>query len=138
VSDRASLVFSLESDLLTSAGFIKTRTSPRWSSAFSDTAAPSLGRVARFCSARGQHAPGRSLPVPAREGYDMISRVRLVVFGVSGVSGGHLLKREVPSGGACSPRAGDGASDASFLCWCSVVGLFCVFFSTVCYVLILT
>jgi hypothetical protein len=90
VSDSASLVFSLELDLRTSAEFLKTRTSPLRSPASSGTAAPSFDHVARSCSARGQYAPGRSLPVSTREGYGMISSVRLVVFGVSGVSGGRM------------------------------------------------
>jgi hypothetical protein len=83
-SDRLFLGVYLVSDLLTSGGFLMTRTSPRRSPASSGSAGPSFGRVARSCSARGQHAPGRFLPVPAREGYCMISRVWLVVFSVFG------------------------------------------------------
>jgi hypothetical protein len=41
---------------------------------------------------------------------------------------------KVLGGGACGPRVGDGdgdgASDTSFLCWCYVVGLFCVSFDS--------
>jgi hypothetical protein len=112
----------LESDLLTLARFLKTRTSPLLSPASSGLAAPSFGRVACSCSARGQHAPGRSLPILAHEGYDMISKARLVVFGVSVVSDGRLSKREVPGGGAGGPHAGDG--DGAFRCQFSVL-VFC-------------
>jgi hypothetical protein len=107
VSDHASLVFSLELDLLTSVGFLKTRTSPQWSPASSNSAASSFGRAA--C---GQYPLGRSLLGLAGEGHGMTSRVQLVVFGGSGVSDSRLLKREVPVGGACGPHAaaGDGIS----------------------------
>jgi hypothetical protein len=89
-SDRLFLGVYLVSDLLTSGGFLMTRTSPRRLPASFGSAAPSFDRVARSCSARGQNAPGRFLPVSAREGYNMLSRLWLVVFSVSGVSGGHL------------------------------------------------
>jgi len=63
-----SFVFlSLESDLQTSTRSLNTRASPWWSVASSGPVAPSHGYVGLTCSARDQHALGRSLLEPVRE-----------------------------------------------------------------------
>jgi hypothetical protein len=43
-------------------------------------AAYNHGRANSSCSARGLHAPGRSLPGPARVGHGLSSRARLGIF----------------------------------------------------------
>jgi hypothetical protein len=120
-------VFSLESDLLISAGSSTTHTSPRWSPASSGPAAPSLGRVARPCLARGQHTPGRSLPRPAREDHDLSPRMWLVVFRCFWC----LRQPSAEEGGPWSWRvfytSHDGVSRHRYRFWILFFGLFCYF-----------
>lgn len=83
-------LLSLESDLLTLAGFSKTRASPRLSMVSSGPAASSRGRVGSLRSACGPHGPRRSHSRPACEGHNLSSRAHLVV---SKSYGGFLLQR---------------------------------------------
>jgi hypothetical protein len=71
---------SLVSDLLSSAASSKTSASPQWSPASSSPAASSHGRVGPSRSARGLHAPRKSLPGPARVGHCLSSKARLGVL----------------------------------------------------------
>jgi hypothetical protein len=115
------------SDQLSSAISSRTRTSPQWSPASSGPAASSHGSVGPSCSARGLHAPGKSLPGPARVCHSLSSMTGLGGFrwfrGLLAV----LCCCGVSSGGACGTRAvaRDGASEAGpdfvlIVLWCSI------------------
>lgn len=71
---------SLESNLLISTGFSKTRTSPWFLPVSSSPIASSHGRASSSCWTRGLHVPERSLPELVRVGHDLSSRARLVVL----------------------------------------------------------
>jgi hypothetical protein len=71
---------SLESNLLTSTDFSKTRVSPWWSPTSSGPVVSSHDRAGFSPSAHGLHAPGSSFLGPARVVHDLSSRERLGVF----------------------------------------------------------
>jgi hypothetical protein len=113
---------SLELDLCSSAGSLKTRAYPRWPPASSGPAAPSHGRVSIFCTVHGLHALGRSLLGLARVGH-VLSYIPWLV-GIGGFSG-RLLHRVTPGEHALAPMTA--FPNVSF-CLISV-WFFCVFCS---------
>jgi hypothetical protein len=113
------------SDLLTSVGSSKTRASPQWSPASFNLVASSHDSVSPSHSARGLHAPGKSLPGPARVGHSLSSKARLGVFSMDPRSSSEfLLLRRSPVGPRVSPATAPPDAGLDLCFWFKVFYFF--------------